>query len=96
MKNEEQQRLQKIEELFFQCEKDVEQLQTIKAQLQQIVKNHNDLDRYYADDYMRDRENEDSFDRDYAMLSEDGIWNILIDIEDSKKELLKYLANELK
>ncbi len=89
------QRLEAIEKLLFQCQKDVKRLKAIRKELQRIAKNQQRLGSYYESDYIHDFDNADSFDRHYQMLDEDSIWNTLREIDDQKVKLLKKLAKYL-
>ncbi len=88
-------RLEKVEKLLFQCEKDVKRFDEIILELEKIEKNRKKLEEYYESEYMKDFDNAEKYDRDYAMLDEDSIWNILTDEYQNKIKLLKILANSI-
>ncbi len=94
-KHDNAQRLEAIEQLLFQCQKDVKRLKTIRKKLQRIEKNQQCLDSYYEGDYRDDFDNADSFDKYYQMLDEDSIWNTLREIDEQKVKLLKKLVKHL-
>ncbi len=88
-------RLQEIEKLLFECEKDAKRLEIIKKELEQIELNRKRLDEYYENDYMKDFDNAENLDRPYAMLDEDSIWNVLTDEYQRKIEIIKFLVKSI-
>ncbi len=88
-------RLEKIEKLLFKCEKDVKRLVKIKKELKQIEANRKKLANYYDTDYMKDMDDAKNQVRDYAVLDEDSIWNVLTDEYQTKLELVKFLVKSL-
>ncbi len=88
-------RLEEIESLLFKCEKDVKRLNKIKKELKKIEQNRKKLAFYYDKEYMKDFDNAKNFDRDYAMLDEDSIWNVLTDEYQRKVEIVKFLVKSI-
>ncbi|MBS9782885.1 MAG: DUF4298 domain-containing protein [Arcobacter sp.] len=89
------QRLEEIEKLLFECEKDAKRLTKIKKELKKIEQNRKKLASYYDEDYMKDFDNAKNFSRDYAMLDEDSIWNVLTDEYQRKIEIVKFLVKAI-
>ncbi len=88
-------RLEDMENLLFQCEKDVKDLEEIKKKLKKIEQNRERLAKYYDEEYMNDMDNAKKHDRDYAMLDEDSIWNVLTDEHQSKIDIIKFLVKSI-
>ncbi len=88
-------RLAEIEKLLFQCEEDVKRLAQIHKEIAKIEENRKKIAQYYDSQYMQDFDNQDNFDRDYAMLDEDSIWNVLTSLHSEKIALIKTLVNAI-
>ncbi|MDG6882420.1 Uncharacterised protein [Phocoenobacter uteri] len=88
-------RLAEIEKLLFQCEEDVKRLEQIHKEITQIEENRQKIAQYYDSQYMQDFDNQDNFARDYAMLDEDSIWNVLTSLHSEKIALIKTLVNAI-
>ncbi|MDP8162317.1 DUF4298 domain-containing protein [Pasteurella skyensis] len=88
-------RLEEIEQLLFQCEEDLKRLQDIHREIKKIELNCKKLDKYYNSQYMQDFDNQNTFDRDYAMLDEDSIWNVLTGLHCERIALIKTLVKAM-
>ncbi|MBS9766498.1 MAG: DUF4298 domain-containing protein [Flavobacteriaceae bacterium] len=88
-------RLQKIEELLEQTEKDNKKLEEFLKVFKKIVKNQKKLDDYYTNDYLEDFDNPDFKNAPYRILDEDSIWNSLTDFYSLRIELLKKITESL-
>ncbi len=88
-------RLQKIEELLEQTEKDNKKLEEFLKVFKKIMKNQQKLSDYYDKDYINDFDNPDLKNAPYRILDEDSIWNSLTDFYSLRIELLKKVTKSL-
>ncbi len=88
-------RLEEVEKLLFQCEEDLKRLEQIHKEIAQIEENRKKIAQYYDSQYMQDFDEQENFDRNYAMLDEDSIWNVLTGLHSEKVALIKTLVNTI-
>lgn len=87
-------RIQKNNEIFLRLEANYQKLQEFKKLLDEIDADMTAMDKYYfggpwSTDY------EQSKDEQYAILSEDGIYNLYNDVAEARTEIIKKLVNSL-
>lgn len=88
-------RLQNIEELLDECEKDLEVLHEIQEQLVSVEANRKLLDDYYRTQYMEDYDEAEKLSRSYRILDQDSIWNVLQSQYQEKIKLIKIITKSI-
>lgn len=93
---EREQRMQQMQELFQEVEKDNKKMKSILHFLKQANKRASALSEYYHGDWMEDSEilsNES--DKHFLITNEDSIYNELIDQHNYQKKIIKTCADIL-
>lgn len=88
-------RLQHIEQLLDQCERDLVVLQEIQQRLDSIEANRCLLDDYYRTEYRKDYDAADKHDGNYRILDQDSIWNVLQSQYQEKIKLIKTITKSI-
>ena len=103
-------RLIEMQQLNDDIQAQTQQLKIMLEQIKQLQKQHARLDEFYQKEHQSlclayqngdiseqdlDYVNEQAKTKGYFVLSEDGIWNVLIDAEQTQRALIKQLVNAL-
>ncbi|MCK0205794.1 DUF4298 domain-containing protein [Ornithobacterium rhinotracheale] len=88
--------LKEAEKRMEACEEDLKVLQDFNQAMDRIAKNIALLDEYYGNQYLKDVQNTANKDVYSAVLSEDGIWNLLAEIHWEKIDILKKIVKDLR
>lgn len=88
-------RLKETEELLIQCEKDFKRLQKIHKEIKRIELNRKKLNEYYNNQYLKDYDELSNLSKNYRILNQDSIWNVLTDQYNQKIKLLKTLTKSI-
>ena len=95
MKTNREERLNYIENKLHQCEADLQRLEQMSSDFENIIGNAQELSEYYANEYMDDYDNADTFENHYEALNQDSIWNVLSGQHVEKIRLLKKIINSI-
>ena len=95
MKTNREERLNYIENKLHQCEADLQRLEQMSSDFENIIGNSQELSEYYANEYMDDYDNADTFEYHYEALNQDSIWNVLSGQHVEKIRLLKKIINSI-
>lgn len=86
-------RVQKMDARMQELEKDRDYLNEVFENLKKIHNRKTELEAYYGNNWSDDLD--ENPDAQYGILSEDGLWNLLYEIESTEKEILKFIAHTL-
>lgn len=78
------------------CKQDLKVLQDFNQAMDRIAKNLKLLNEYYESQYLKDIQNPANKNAYSAVLSEDGIWNLLAEIHWEKIDILKKIVKDLR
>ncbi|QCX52600.1 DUF4298 domain-containing protein [Elizabethkingia sp. JS20170427COW] len=88
-------RVEKYDELLFDFESQLEELQDLRKKLKKIQKQADELTHYmYSEDWMKDFDKYEGKE-DFHVLGEDYLYNALIDFENEKVKILKQICKHL-
>lgn len=86
-------KVQKMNTLMQELEKDKNFLEEIFKKMQEIHKRKTILEEYYGSEWQDDFQN---FSQEkLAILSEDGLWNLFYEVENIEKNILKFIVEKL-
>lgn len=86
-------KVQQMNTLMQELEKDKIFLENTFAKIQEIAERKAKLEEYYGSEWQEDFE---KFSHEkLSILSEDGLWNLFFDIENTEKDILKFLVEKL-
>lgn len=88
-------KLDKIESLLEQCEKDVIMLNQFSKELGKIDKRLTKLRKYYHTDYREDYDKYGNTLGKYRILDQDSIWNVLAAQHAERLIILKSIVKDL-
>lgn len=88
--------LKEAEKRMEACKQDLKVLQDFNQAMDRIAKNLKLLDEYYENQYLKDIQNPANKNAYSAVLSEDGIWNLLAEIHWEKIDILKKIVKDLR
>lgn len=86
-------KVQQMNNLMQELEKDKNFLEEAFKKIQEINERKLILEEYYANEWQDDFEN---FSHEkLAILSEDGLWNLFYEVENTQKDILKFIVEQL-
>lgn len=88
-------RLKETKKLLIQCENDFKRLQQIHKEIKKIESNRKKLNEYYNNQYLKDYDELSKLSKNYRILNQDSIWNVLTDQYNQKIKLLKTLTKSI-
>lgn len=87
--------IKKLDQLLFEFDKNIQEIKAFELKLKSTQNMGNELSNYLqSEDWMLDYE--DFGHLNFHILGEDGLYNALEDFENLKKEILQFIANNLK
>lgn len=87
------QRIAEMNEKMLKLEEQQKFLENVLLRLDEIEKNKKILEKYYYETWFEDRE--ENAGAMFSILSENGLYNLFLDVESTKKAIIKKLVNEL-
>lgn len=88
-------KLEKIEEILTECEKDLKELKKIRKKLRKIDTNRKELNKYYNNQYIKDYDEHANSSNNFRILDQDSIWNVLTEQYNEKIKILKSITKNL-
>lgn len=88
-------RIEKIEKLLIQCEKNLEELKEIHKTIKKVESNREKLNEYYGNQYLKDYDELSDSKKNYRALDQDSIWNVLNDQYHEKIKILKTVIKSI-
>lgn len=88
-------RIEETEGLLIQCEEDLKKLKNLQKELKKIEVNRKKLNEYYNNQYLKDYDKYSNSQKNYKILNQDSIWNVLTDQYNEKIKILKNIIKSI-
>lgn len=88
-------RIEETESLLIQCEKDLKKLKKLQKEIKKIEANRKKLNEYYNNQYIKDYDKYSNSQKNYRILNQDSIWNVLTDQYNEKIKILKNIIKSI-